>query len=99
MAGATRPTIKQVHGNGEHVRPKGEWCTGMQQHGAHTLIESEKNTFDTTILLRWIWASQAQDHVGDDQKGTKCMVVKLLSIISLKTGNQTLELGLNKCLE
>jgi hypothetical protein len=71
----------------------------MQQHGAHTLIESAKNTFDTTVLLQCVRASHAQDHVVSGQKRTKCMVVKVLSVIDLKIGNQTLELGLNKCME
>jgi hypothetical protein len=99
MEGATRLVIKQVRSNGECVGPKGERCAGMQQHGAHTLIESAKNTFDTTVLLQCVRASHAQDHAVSGQKRTKCMVVKVLSVIGLKIGNQTLELGLNKCME
>jgi hypothetical protein len=56
----------------------------VEKHGANIVIESAKNPFSTTILLRSVRTSEAKSNSMRSEKGAEGVVVKFTTIVSLK---------------
>jgi hypothetical protein len=47
--------------HGESIWPEPWGHVGMKQKGAHAVIESAKNAFGATVLLRGVWTRETKD--------------------------------------
>jgi hypothetical protein len=71
----------------------------VEKHDADTIIESAKNLFSSTILLRSVRTREAKNNAVRGEKGAKSVVVKFTTIVSLKQENGTTKLIANKGME
>jgi hypothetical protein len=77
------------------LNPIGRGKVCLKKEGANDIIESAKNTFSFTILLRGIGARHAEmDSVGE-KEGTCGGVVKLTTVITLHAFNGAAKLSSN----
>lgn len=56
----------------------------MDKHGAHAIVQSSKNAFGATILLRCVSTSEAEDDAVRREKGAKGSIIELTPIICLE---------------
>lgn len=92
-ARTARPKIEEKRCGSESIRPVAGWHVGMKEEGADAVVECAKDMFGATVLLRGIWASEIKKNYAMVRKErTECEIVKLFSIVSLKSKNGTLKL-------
>jgi hypothetical protein len=69
------------HGKG--IRPEPWGHVGVKQNGAHAVIESAKNAFGATVLLRCVWTREAKDGTVRGEKCANGDVVELFAVVGL----------------
>jgi hypothetical protein len=65
----------------------------MEEEGANAVIKGTKNALDTTVLLRGVWASEAENGAVRGKKGADGGVVEFFPVISLESVYGAAELG------
>lgn len=95
LAGTTRPTIKQVSGSGESVRPKPWWHGGVEEKSAHAFGERPDDSLGAAILGRSIRTRQLKVDAVRGEKSAESFVIKLFAIVSTESTNRSLELSSN----
>ena len=68
---------------GEGIRPEPWGHVRMEQKGAHAVVESTKDAFSTTILLRSVGTREMKNGAMGGEKGADSDVVELFAVISL----------------
>ena len=68
---------------GEGIRPEPWGHVGMEQKGAHAVVESTKDAFSTTVLLGSVWTRETKDGTMGGEKGADGDVVELFAVIGL----------------
>ena len=85
----TRTNVDEERGGGEGVRSKPGRDISVEEKSAHIIIESAKDPFGATILLRGIRASETKNRAMCGKEGTNPDVVELLPVVSLQGMNGT----------
>lgn len=72
---------------------------GLEEKRANFVGESTNETVSVPILLRGIWASVARRDAGMREEGIERVVLKLTTIVALKSFNFSIKIILNKSIE
>ena len=95
-AWSARAVIEEVASGLQRVGPEGGGHGGVEQHGAHAIIQRAEYALGTTVLLRGVWASEAQTDATHSKEGAEGLVVELAAIVRLKRKYGATKLRLNK---
>ena len=80
---AAQADVDEKSRRGEGIRPEPWGHVGMEQKGAHAVVESAKDAFSTTVLLGSVWTRETEDGAVGGEKGANGDVVELFAVISL----------------
>ena len=83
--------------HGEGIRPEPWGHVGMKQKGAHAVVESTKNAFGATVLLRSVWTRETKNGTVGGEEGADGDVVELFAVIGLEGMYGSAELGGDVC--
>lgn len=72
---------------------------GLEEKRANFVGESTNETVSVPILLRGIWESVARRDAGMREEGIERVVLKLTTIVALKSFNFSIKIILNKSIE
>jgi hypothetical protein len=65
----------------------------MKQEGADAIVESMKDAFSATVLLRGVGTCETKDRAVSSKERANGVVVKLFSIVGLKGMDSSTKLG------
>ena len=86
---AARAKVKEERSSSECVRPETWRHVSMEQERVNAVVQSAKDAFGSSVLLGSIRACETKNSVVVRQKSAESKVVKLFSIVSLKSKNRT----------
>jgi hypothetical protein len=66
----------------KRVSPINRRKTGLEQKGPHDVVHGAKSAFNTSILLRGVWARHPKDDPMGEEERAGRGVVKLAAVLS-----------------